>query len=221
MKKIKVATIECRNVVINDVEVVIKKEISTIKKPTIAILGGSLDIPKSINRNLLKALCTSIGEKLGKKKFNLLTTGSPGISAWVAKAASKNGATVWTLSATSNRSDETDFADVSLSANLDHEFISYLISYIADIGISIDGGIGSLIKAALMVDYEKPLICLKNTGGAAARLPELLRESVHNFQDLNLYEVETVNELMKVITRLTEGRILLQSKLQKILSQIE
>jgi uncharacterized protein (TIGR00725 family) len=222
MKTKKIVSLNFHSVTVDNVEVAVRPDLGVIKKPTIAVFGGDVDIPSRINKSLLKALCVSIGEKLGKKKLNILTTGSPGISTWIAKSAAKNGASVWiVLESTKNMGHDNDYGNVVINTNLDHEFVNFFISYIADIGISIDGGIGSLIKAAIMVDYEKPLICMKNTGGAASKLPDLLRESVHNFQDLNLYEVETVNELMKIITRLSEGKVMLQSQLQKVYNQIK
>lgn len=222
MKTSKIVTLRCHNFTIENIEVVMRKELSAvIKKPTIAIFGGSATSGK-INKSLLKALCTTIGTKLGKKKFNIILLGSPEIPVWIAKAAAKSGAAVWTFSDSQTpKTLANDYANISINTNLDHEFVNFLISYIADIGIMIDGEIGSLIKGAIMVDYEKPLICMKNTGGAASKLPEILRESVHNFQDLNLYEAETVSELMRVLSRLTDGKILLESRLQRVFNQIK
>lgn len=223
MKINKTVSITCHSVTIDGIDVMINRDMDSVKRPTIAIFGGSLaDMPTSINKTLLRGLCISIGEKLGRKKFNILTAGSTGIPQWIAKSARKNGASVWTLADRGTpRKDSDEYTDVGLYTNLDHEFISYLMGYVADIAIVVGGGIGTLIKSSIMVDYEKPLICIRSTGGIASKIPDLFREAIHNFQDLNLYEVETVNELMKVINRLTEGRIMLESKLQRVWSQIK
>lgn len=230
MKIVKNITIRCCNITLDNVEMVMKKKVDLIKKPSVAIFGTGVDIPKKINKMLLKAFCVSLGEKLGRKKLNILTAGTPGIPYWVAKGAKKTGGTVWTISQFSSEKEHmkkknllpsfpADQDDIAFYTNVDQEFVNYMIAHIADIGIFINGGLGSLIKSAILADYGKPLICLKNTGGLAGKTPDLLREGIANFKELNLYEVETINELMKIVSKLTDGRILLENKLQMILNQ--
>ena len=177
-----------------------------ITGPVIGIFGSSLEFQKKRgfpNRKIVMDLCFELGKWLALNNWVVITTACPGIPFWVADSTKKNKGITIGLSPYKNKAEHTkpklsipgyptQQNSITVYTGVDFQYADILISSLVDIGIVIGGGLGSLIEASAIAEYEKPLICYPNIGGIAADIPSLFSKHFPRSRKLKL-QVSTSN----------------------------
>lgn len=127
----------------------------------IAVIGSDGEIT-----NEVKEMSEKIGRDIAENKCILLCGGRGGVMEAACKGAkSRNGITVGLLPSY-DKNDANPYVDIPLALGVGHVRNS-LIACSADAVIAICGRTGTLSEIALALTYNKPVIAVKGSGGAA------------------------------------------------------
>jgi len=160
-----------------------------MRKKIIAVIGG-----ENIGDEKIKKIAYDLGKEIARNNCVLLCGGKGGIMEEACKGAKEeNGLTIGILPSL-DKEEANKYVDVPLTTGIGLTR-NAIIAASADALISINGTEGTLSEIALAMNFKKPIIRVKNTGGASD-----LNLKPINIQ--NLYDVdkeEAVNFTIKIL----------------------
>ena len=130
-------------------------------KPRIGVIGCDGEISKK-----LREISERIGEGIAKNNSLLVCGGRGGVMEAVCRGAKRaNGITIGILPSL-NPEDANPHVDIPITTGMGQARNALVVSC-SDVVIAIDGRIGTLSEIALALNYGKPVVIVKNTGGVA------------------------------------------------------
>lgn len=161
-------------------------------KKIIAVIGK-----ENVDGEDIKKIAYEIGKEIGKSNCILLCGGKGGIMEEACRGAKEeNGLTIGILPSLS-KEEANKYVDVPLTTGIGFAR-NAIIAASADALISINGQMGTLSEIALAMNFKKPIIRVRNTGGASDINLKLL-----NIQ--NLYDVDKEEAVSFTIKILNEN----------------
>lgn len=158
-----------------------------MNKLRIGIFGSGI-----LNQDKTVSLARDLGKELGKKKVTIITGGCSGLPYQVAFEAHKFGSKIIGYSPVVNLAEQKDFTptdDLSIYSKLiyigknfeyksnrkiSQKYRNVLSTAACDAGIIISGRWGTLNEFTNLMDMEKIIGVLTDTGGIADELPRLM-----------------------------------------------
>ncbi|MFN3527886.1 MAG: TIGR00725 family protein [Candidatus Altarchaeaceae archaeon] len=158
-------------------------------KRIIAVIGR-----ENIDDERIKNIAYKIGKEIARNNCVLLCGGKGGIMEEACKGAKEeNGITIGILPSL-NKEEANKYVDIPLATGIGYTR-NAIIAASADVLISINGKEGTLSEIAFAMNFKKPIIRIKNTGGASDLNLELI-----NYPYLyDVDENEAVNFALKIL----------------------
>lgn len=127
----------------------------------IAVIGSDGEITKEVEKT-----AEQIGRDIAKNNCVLLCGGRGGVMEAACRGAkSSKGLTVGILPS-ENKKEANPYIDIPLAFGVGHVRNSLIVCS-SDAVIAVNGRIGTLSEIALALNYNKPVIAVKGSGGSA------------------------------------------------------
>ena len=125
-----------------------------------------------IDRDIVQT-AEMIGRDIARRDCVLICGGKGGVMEAVCRGVkSENGITVGILPSL-DKNDANPYVDITITTGMGYARNAIVVSC-SDVIIVINGGIGTLSEVALALNYGKPVVAVKGSGGVADRIEEEL-----------------------------------------------
>ena len=148
-------------------------------RPIIGVIGSDGDLPAGV-----KKIAEKIGEDIGQNNCILICGGRGGVMEAVCRGSKNNGAAAITVGIlpSSDKNTANSFIDIPLATGIGYAR-NALVASCSDAVIVINGRAGTLSEACLALNYKKPVIAVRGSGGVADVLEdELKRMGIKNIK---------------------------------------
>ncbi len=153
-------------------------------RPRIAVIGKDGEIPDKIQK-----ISERIGEDIAKNNGILICGGRGGVMEFACKGAKKaNGITVGILPS-ADKNEANPYVDVPITTSMSYARNALIVSC-SDVIIAVNGSVGTLSEIALALNYKKPVVAVKTSGGVTDTIGASLGEEK---EKLKVYFAEPEN----------------------------
>ena len=167
----------------------------------VGVIGYSGNIENEPVKSLID-VCLELGERLGEK-YVVFTGGRDGIMELVSKGVRNVGGTcIGILPWEGN--DANEYNSLVISTGLDFQMRSFVLVKSVDVVIAIGGEIGTAVEMLATYANRRPLILLRNTGGWADKIPNVLIDDKYldNRRMAPVYQAFSVEQVMAILDKL-------------------
>jgi uncharacterized protein (TIGR00725 family) len=135
-------------------------------KVNIGVLGSQ----KASEENL--KIAEEVGKEIAKAGAALICGGRGGIMRAAAKGCKENGGlSIGILPVLDKKDSDHEYLEVALPTSMWYGRNIFIASA-SDVLIAIDGNYGTMSEAAFAMNYERPVVVVKGTGGTADYLAD-------------------------------------------------
>jgi len=167
----------------------------------VGVIGYSGNIENEPVKSLID-VCLELGERLGEK-YVVFTGGRDGIMELVSKGVRNVGGTCIGILPWEG-SDANEYNSLVISTGLDFQMRSFVLVKSVDVVIAIGGEIGTAVEMLATYANRRPLILLRNTGGWADKIPNVLIDDKYldNRRMAPVYQAFSVEQVMAILDKL-------------------
>lgn len=130
-------------------------------KTQIAVIGSDGKIPQKIEK-----IAESIGREIAKSGFILICGGKGGVMEAACKGVKSEGGTTVGILPSLSKDEANRYVDIIIPTGMGYARNSLVVST-ADVVIAIHGGVGTLSEMAMAMNYGKPVVVVRGSGGIA------------------------------------------------------
>jgi len=132
----------------------------------IAVIGVDADLPDAV-----EAMAEQIGADIADTGFALVCGGRSGVMEAACRGAKNKGGLTVGILPSQDGSDANPYVDVIVPTGIGYARNSIVVSS-ADAVIAVNGSTGTLSEIAMALNYQKPVIVVKGSGGVADRVKD-------------------------------------------------
>ncbi len=140
-------------------------------KPLIGVIGCDGSIPKK-----LRDMSEKIGMDVAKSGSLLVCGGRGGIMEAVCRGAKRAGGTTIGILPSLDKKDANSYVDIPITTGIGIARNALVVSS-SDVVIAINGRVGTLSEISLALNYGKPVVVVRNSGGVSDSIEEGLRKA--------------------------------------------
>ncbi len=133
----------------------------------IGVIGSDGEIPKRVEK-----IAEKIGGEIAKSGFALVCGGRGGVMEAACKGAKKVGGTTLGILPGADRTEANEFVDIVIPTGMGYAR-NALVVLTSDAVIAIHGSVGTLSEIAMAMNYGKPVIVVKGSGGVSVQVKKL------------------------------------------------
>lgn len=140
-------------------------------KPLIGVIGCDGNIPKK-----LRDMSEKIGMDVAKSGSLLVCGGRGGIMEAVCRGVKRAGGTTIGILPSLDKKDANSYVDIPITTGIGIARNALVVSS-SDVVIAINGRVGTLSEISLALNYGKPVVVVRNSGGVSDSIEEGLRKA--------------------------------------------
>jgi hypothetical protein len=164
----------------------------------IGVIGKNGDVPEKI-----KEIAEKVGEEIAKNGAILICGGREGVMEAACRGAKKEKGTTVGILPSLDESDANKYVDVVITTGMNYAR-NVLVVTSSDVVIAIEGSVGTLSEISLALNYQKPVVVVKGSGGISDEIQNLLKKCGKKFgKKPRVYEAkaeEAVKMALKLIS---------------------
>jgi len=130
-------------------------------KFNIGVIGSDGKISKKVEK-----MAELIGRDIAKNNCILICGGRSGVMEAACRGTKKENGTTVGILPVMNKKEANRYVDVILTTSLGYAR-NALVASCSDAVIAIRGGVGTLSEIAMALNYKKPVLVVKGSGGVA------------------------------------------------------